>query len=238
LLDELERRSQEPTFIGRYDTQRVGIIGQSLGGYTAFALAGVPLNRTQLEQDCAVIDPVALALNLSLLLQCDVLTLETADYIDFRDDRIQAIVSINGVGSRLLDRNSLSNVDIPVMLISGGADTVTPALPEQVEPFSRLTTPHRYLLMMENATHFSAINIPDGDEPTVQLPTALVGPDPAIAHSYINAISLAFIGYHLSNDETFMPYLNASYARYLSQPDLPMALVRILSLSQLTYLQK
>ncbi|MEO1145246.1 MAG: alpha/beta hydrolase [Cyanobacteria bacterium J06638_22] len=238
LLDELERRSQEPNFIGRYDTQRVGIIGQSLGGYTAFALAGVPLNRPQLEQDCAVIDPVTLSLNLSLLLQCDVLTLEIEDSIDFQDDRIQAIVAINSVGSRLLDRDSLGNVDIPVMLISGGADTVTPALPEQVEPFARLTTPHRYLLMMENATHFSAIDIPDGDAPTVQLPTELVGPDPAIAHSYINAIGLAFMGYHLDNDDTFTPYLSARYTRYLSQPDLPMALVRALSLSQLTYLQK
>ena len=238
LLDELERRSQESNFIGRYDTQRVGIIGQSLGGYTAFALAGVPLNRPQLEQDCAVIDPVTLSLNLSLLLQCDVLTLEIEDSVDFQDDRIQAIVAINSVGSRLLDRDSLGNVDIPVMLISGGADTVTPALPEQVEPFARLTTPHRYLLMMENATHFSAIDIPDGDAPTVQLPTELVGPDPAIAHSYINAIGLAFMGYHLDNDDTFTPYLSARYTRYLSQPDLPMALVRALSLSQLTYLQK
>ncbi|MEO1209710.1 MAG: alpha/beta hydrolase [Cyanobacteria bacterium J06638_20] len=238
LLDALERRSQEPDFIGRYDTQRVGIIGQSLGGYTAFALAGVPLNRPQLEQDCAVIDPVTLSLNLSLLLQCDVLTLEIEDSIDFQDDRIQAIVAINSVGSRLLDRDSLGKVDIPVMLISGGADTVTPALPEQVEPFARLTTPHRYLLMMENATHFSAIDIPDGDAPTVQLPTELVGPDPAIAHSYINAIGLAFMGYHLDNDDTFTPYLSARYTRYLSQPDLPMALVRALSLSQLTYLQK
>ena len=238
LLDELERRSQEPAFRDRYDTQRVGIVGQSLGGYTAFALAGAPLNRPQLEQDCAVIDPVTLTLNLSLLLQCDVLTLETEDRIDFRDDRIQAILAINSVGSLLLDRNALASVSIPVMLISGGADTVTPALPEQVEPFARLTTPHRYLLMMDNATHFSAIDIPDGDAPTVQLPTELVGPDPAIAHAYINAIGLAFMGYHLSNEDTFAPYLDSSYARYLSQPDLPISLIHSLSLSQLTYLQK
>lgn len=238
LLDALEERSQEPALQGRYDTQQVGIIGQSLGGYTAFALAGAPLNRIQLEQDCATIDPVALSLNLSLLLQCDVLTLDTADHLDFRDDRIQAILAINSVGSRLLDRNALSKVNVPVMLIAGGADTVTPALPEQVEPFARLTTPYRYLLMMENATHFSAIDIPDGDAPTVQLPTGLVGPDPAIAHDYINALGLAFMGYHLNNEDTFAPYLNSTYARYLSQPDLPISLVRSISLSQLSYLQK
>jgi len=238
LLDALEERSQEPALQGRYDTQQVGIIGQSLGGYTAFALAGAPLNRTQLEQDCATIDPVALSLNLSLLLQCDVLTLDTADQLNFRDDRIQAILAINSVGSRLLDRNALSKVTVPVMLIAGGADTVTPALPEQVEPFARLTTPHRYLLMMENATHFSAIDIPDGDAPSVQLPTGLVGPDPAIAHDYINALSLAFMGYHLNNEAIFESYLNSTYARHLSQPDLPISLVRSVSLSQLSYLQK
>ncbi|MBD1910203.1 alpha/beta hydrolase [Leptolyngbya sp. FACHB-8] len=227
LLDELERRAQQdPTLRGRYDVQHVGVMGQSLGAYTAFALAGVPLNRTQLAADCAATNTITFSLNLSLLLQCDVLNLPIPDQLNFRDERVKAIFAINTVGSSLLDRTALAQVDIPVMVVSGGADTVTPALPEQITPFSQLAIPDRYLLMMENATHFSAIDIPEGETATVTLPSELVGPSPAIAHQYLTAFSLAFFGHYLQNDGSLENYLTPAYARYLSQPDLPIDLVR------------
>lgn len=227
LLDELERRAQAGSALqGRYDVQQVGVMGQSLGAYTAFALAGVPLNRNQLAADCAKTNAITFSLNLSLLLQCDVLNLPVPDQINFRDARVKAIFAINTVGSSLLDRSALADVNIPVMVVSGGADTVTPALPEQITPFSQLVVPDRYLLMMENATHFSAIDIPDGETATVTLPSELVGPNPAIAHQYLTAFSLAFFGHHLQQVEPLKNYLTPAYARYLSQPDLPIDLVR------------
>jgi len=238
LLDELENLAQQDsTLAGRYDVQQVGVLGQSLGAYTAFALAGVPLNRTQLGQDCATTNPITFSLNLSLLLQCDVLQVPTADALSFHDPRIKAIFAINTVGSSLLDRTALANVQVPVMVVSGGADTVTPALPEQIAPFSELTVPDRYLLMMENATHFSAIAIPEGETATVTLPTELVGPNPAIAHQYLTAFSLAFFGYHLQNNEALQPYLSSGYARYLSQSNLPIDLVKDFSPGVLSLVQ-
>jgi len=238
LLDALEQRAQaDPTLARRYDVQRVGVLGQSLGGYTAFALAGVPLNRTQLAADCATTNAITFSLNLSLLLQCDVLNLAIPDTLTFRDPRVKAIFAINTVGSSLLDREALAQVRTPVMVVSGGADTVTPALPEQITPFSRLLVPERYLLMMENATHFSAIAIPDGETATVTLPSELVGPEPAIAHQYLTAFSLAFFGHHLQQVSTLEPYLSPAYARYLSQPALPIDLVHTFSPGVLSLVQ-
>ena len=43
------------------------------------------------------------------------------------------------------------------MLIAGSADTVAPALLEQIQPFTWLTSPNKYLVLMNNGTHFSTI---------------------------------------------------------------------------------
>jgi len=239
LLDELEQlANQDPALAGQFDTNNVGVLGQSLGGYTAFALAGVPLNRSQLDSDCANANPVSVSLNVSLLLQCDVLNLPLSKQLNFQDDRVRAIFTINSVGSSLLDRQAFSELDLPVMTVSSGADTVTPALPEQIEPFARLMAPHRYLLMMQNATHFSAIDIPPGESVTISLPPTVVGPNPAIAHRYLSAFSLAFFGKYLMADDTLDLYLSSGYARHLSQPDLPIDLVHNFPFSYLAGLGK
>lgn len=239
LLDHLEERTKlDPGLTAKLDLTNVGILGQSLGGYTAFTLAGVPLNPVQLRSDCGTVTPVSQALNLSLLLQCEVLTLDLPPAMNFHDPRIRAIFSINTVGSSLLDRTTMAELEVPVMVVSGGADTVTPALPEQIEPFARLTSPQRYLLMMENATHFSAIDVPDGESTTVELPPTLVGPNPAIAHHYLSAFSLAFFGKYLQQETSLAPFLEPAYARHISQAALPINLVQDFPVSYLAILRK
>ena len=38
--------------------------------------------------------------------------------------------------------------------MASSADTVAPALPEQIRPFTWLTTPNRYLLVLEGGNPF------------------------------------------------------------------------------------
>jgi predicted dienelactone hydrolase len=229
LLDELERLShQDPRYRGWLNPRRVGVVGQSMGGYTALALAGATMSLPQLTEDCANTN----RLNLSLLLQCRVLEL-TKTTPDLRDDRVKVVLSINSLGSSLLGENGYNQLNVPVMLVASGADTVTPALTEQIRPFTWLTTPHRYLLLLQNGTHFSAIDVPSSDRVTVSLPPQMVGPNPAIAHRYLEAITVAFFGTYLNNAPQFSPYLSAAYARRISQPELPLSLVRSLSMIKL-----
>jgi predicted dienelactone hydrolase len=233
LLDQLEVLSQtDPRFSGRIDLQRVGVIGQSLGGYTALALAGAEFNLNQLAQDCKNSD----TLNLSLLLQCRVLQLPQTK-LSFRDDRVKAVIAINPIGSSLLGKTDLSKIQIPVMLISGTADTVAPSLLEQILPFTWLQTPNKYLTLLDGGTHFSTIDVPQDQSSAsgelVDIPDAFVGPDPRVARIYVRAIGVAFFKTYVENDSEYNVFLNAGYIHSISQKSFPITLVQALTGAQL-----
>jgi predicted dienelactone hydrolase len=232
LLDELTYLSEtDPALAGRLDPNQVGLIGQSMGGYTGLALAGAQIQFEQLNVDCTTD-----TLNLSLLLQCRALNL-LRPLPDLQDDRIQAVLAINPIGSSLVGESDYANLRLPIMIVSGSADTIAPALPEQIRPFTWLQTPDRYLLLLQGGTHFSSIDVPDPTASAsgrlVQLPPEVVGPDPSIAHLYLKSMSLAFMGTYVGNDSTYQSYLEAAYAQYITEAPMPIRLVQSLTPGQL-----
>jgi predicted dienelactone hydrolase len=230
LLDQLTTLSQtDPRFMGRINFNQVGVIGQSLGGYTALALAGGEINQEQLAQDCRNDD----TLNLSLLLQCR--ALELSEKPSFRDDRIKAIVAINPIGSSLFGKTDLSKIQIPVLIISSTADTVAPSLLEQILPYTWLQTPNKYLMLLDGGTHFSTIDAPDeaSRENQVELPSEFVGPNPRLAYSYLKAIGTAFFKTYVAEDAQYRSYLSAGYVNSISQYSFPTSFVRSLTAAQL-----
>jgi predicted dienelactone hydrolase len=230
VLDSLENRSQnDPQLFNRFNLEQVGIIGQSFGGYTALALAGAQINPARLQQDCP-----GNYLNLSLLLQCQALELSQPIH-DFRDPRVKAIIVVNPIGGSLLGEAGFSQITIPVMMVTGDADTIAPSLLEQIYPFTWLDAADRYLLLLRGATHFSTIGESGADSASMPLPPELVGPSPILARRYLNAMSLSFLRTHVNYELEFDGYLRSSYARYLSRDtELPLRLVRSLSPIQLT----
>ena len=231
LLDQLETLSQtDPRFAGRINLKQVGVVGQSLGGYTALALAGAEINQKQLAQDCQNAD----TLNLSLLLQCRALQLPPTEPT-FRDDRVKAVIAINPIGSSLLGKTDLSKIKIPVLIISGTADTVAPALPEQILPFTWLQTPDKYLMLLEGGTHFSTINAPTAASQNnqVQLPPEVIGPNPKLAYLYLKAIGTAFFKTYVAEEPQYRTFLSAGYVSSISQKSFPTMFVRSLTSAQL-----
>lgn len=227
LLDELTLRSQtDGVFRGKIDTTEVGVIGQSFGGYTALALAGATLNFPKLQKDCAALTN---SWNTSLLLQCRALALTPSQY-NFRDRRVKAVLAINPVSSSIFGPEGLGKIEIPVAIVTGSADTVAPALDEQIRPFTWLTTPEKYLVAMENGTHFSTLAPTPSDVP---LPERVLGPDLSLARRYTNVLSLAFFRYYVSNRLEYKPFLSASYMKFLGREPLPLSLVRSLSATEL-----
>ena len=227
LLDELTRLSQlNPLFRGKLSTQEVGVIGQSFGGYTALALAGATLNFPQLQRDCANINN---SWNTSLLLQCRALLLTPRPY-NFRDERVKAVLAINPITSSLLGPSGLSQIKIPVAIVTGSADTVAPALDEQIRPFTWLTTPEKYLVVMKNGTHFSTLAPTASDLP---LPESVLGPELGLARRYTDILSLAFMNSYLSDLADYKSYVTASYVQSISRETLPLNLVRSLSTTEL-----
>jgi predicted dienelactone hydrolase len=227
LLDSLEV-DRDSQFKDRLDLQNVGVIGQSFGGYTALVLAGAKINVSALQTNCP--DE---SLNLSLLLQCRALALTNVPS-DFRDDRIKAVIAINPIGSSLLGEAGFRDIQIPVMLVTGDADTVAPSLLEQIYPFTWLNASHRYLLLLRGATHFSTIGESDSDSGSVQLPPEIIGPDPAIARRYLNAMSVSFFEIFVTKQMSYLAYLGSGYARFISQNPMQLRLVSSLSPTQLS----
>lgn len=225
LLDQLERLDDsDSTF--QLNLQQVGVIGQSFGGYTALALAGASLNFDQLLHDCEDLNE---SWNVSLLLQCSVLQLPRTQY-NLHDDRVKAAIAINPITSSVFGKAEVSQIQVPVMIVSSSADTAAPALPEQILPFTWLTTPEKYLVLLEDGTHFSTIGETTAQTNALAIPSQVIGPDPAIARRYMKVLSVAFLQSYVAGIPKYRPYLSASYAQAISQAPLGLSLVKSLAL--------
>ncbi len=223
LLDQLQRLdNSEPSF--QLNLEQVGVIGQSFGGYTALALAGATLNFDQLHKDC---DKLNDSWNASLLLQCQVLQLPRTQY-SLHDPRVKAVIALNPITSSVFG-DSLSKIQVPVMIVSSSGDTVAPALSEQILPFTWLTTPEKYLAIIENGTHFSTIGLTDPTRDPFILPSQVIGPNPVIARGYTSALSVAFFQTYIAEMPEYHPYLSATSAQAISQAPLNLSLVQSLS---------
>lgn len=215
LLDELAKK-----YGNKIDTNNVGMIGQSFGAYTTLAIAGAELNFATLDQDCLDSDD---SWNLSLLIQCLALQIpESETEVDLKDPRITSAIAINPLVSSVFGRKSLNQIDIPVMLVSGSSDPITPALSEQIIPFTWLQTPEKYLVLLKGGTHFSTLNESAGSIP---VPAKAIGPDPKIAQGYIKQLGLAFFGNYVTQQPIYTDYLNSEYGLLISKRLMPLRLI-------------
>ena len=229
VLDELQRRRASDLVLqNRLNLQQVGVIGHSHGGYAALSLAGATINFELLRRNCERDN----FLNMSLLVQCKTAGLPPINY-PLRDERVKAIIAVNPLSSSIFGERGLSQIQVPVMLVAGSKDVVTPAVSEQIRPFTWLTTPERYLVLIENGTHFSVLPESTSSSRIIPVPAEMVGPDPAIARSYLSTLSVAFLQTHLANRPDYRSYLSASYAKFVSQPPLNLNLVQSLTTAQL-----
>jgi predicted dienelactone hydrolase len=221
-LNTLNRLNESPSPLRRQlDLSRVGVLGQSFGGYTALALAGATFDTAGLAAACP---PSTLSFNPSLLLQCQAAGLGDLG-TSLGDPRVGAIFIMNPIGSALFGKTGYGQVEVPVMIVGGTADTIAPAFPEQLEPFTWLTTPERYLLLISQGTHFSTIgDVATGDQP-VPIPPQIIGPQPELVWAYMQVLGLAYFKLTLEDDQRFQPALSAAFVAALEVYPYPLSLV-------------
>jgi predicted dienelactone hydrolase len=212
LIDELTRRNQTE-FGGRLNLTSVGVAGHSFGGYTALATGGATIDRENLQKEC---DRYIWRINLSLLLQCQALNLPRRDYV-FKDRRVGAIFAINPVNSAIFGQKGLSKISVPVMLGSGSYDPATPIVYEQSYSFLWLTTPDKYLAILEGQAHVDVSRLDPGIQEIIDSLPGLTLADSQLLAEYTNALALAFFEVYIAQNQTYRPYLTSSYARFISQ---------------------
>jgi predicted dienelactone hydrolase len=232
LLDELQRLNDyDVNLKGKLNLQKVGVIGHSLGGYTALALAGATINFQQVRKDCIP----NRSLNLSVFLQCGALELQPAIY-PIKDDRVKAILAFNPLNSTIFGSKGVSQIKIPTMLLGSSQDIFTPPVPEQIFPFTRLPNPDKYLALIENGTHFTVEIDPPPSQTVIPVPNGLLGPNRTAAYSYVKALSVAFFETHLVNKPNYRPYLSESYAKFISKAPLNLSLINSSSSEEIAQL--
>lgn len=232
VLNHMERLAKSNSSIPKnIDFKKVGMIGHSYGGYATLALvSGGSINFSKLEKTCQSESQW----NVSLLLQCEALKLPRQQY-KLNDARIKAAIAINPVDSSILGEEEIKQIQVPIMLVGGSADTVAPALEEQIVPFTWLTSPNKYLVLINNAGH-TAVSAPPPDNNFKVDLKFLAGSNPKLAQTYMKSLSVAFFKTHIANQSEYSEYLNPAYIQSISQAASPIGLLR--SLDVAAYMKK
>jgi predicted dienelactone hydrolase len=212
VIDELQRRNQAE-FEGKLDLENVGVAGHSFGGYTALAVGGAQIDFEYLQQEC---DRLYGGLNTALLLQCRALELPRQAY-NFRDSRVKAVLAANPVNRGIFGRQGISKIAIPVLLGAGSYDPAAPAVFEQASSFTWLTTPDKYLAMVEGQAHVNFSKLDAGITKAIDSIGDLTLPSQNLISNYFNSLMLAFFEVYISKNGSYRPYLQSAYAEYLSQ---------------------
>ncbi len=236
VLDELAYLNEVSYILGGHlNTEDVVVIGHSLGGYTALALAGAPLNLTYLREFCE--NPGHVALSPADWLQCGAVELE-GDQIDLRDRRVSQAIAFNPAIGRLFDETSLANINVPTLVLAGTSDTIAPAVSQQLLPFSYLRSP-RYLITAIGGTHLSV-----GDPTNLNhaltssvFTQELPGPETEKLRQMVEGISLAFVKQLTPEADLYAPFLSSAYVQSFSSADVRIRLNRELPDSLLSWLQ-
>jgi len=117
------------------------------------------------------------------------------------------------------------------MIVAGTADTVAPAYPEQIIPFTWLKNDNKYLVAMNGGTHFSVIA--ESPDSSIPVPSQVIGPSPYLAREYTNYLALAMFKTYVTNNQNYRPYLDANFINSLAQGKLFLRVVNELTRKEL-----
>lgn len=228
LLNELAKLNNQPGQLHfKLNTEKVTVIGHSLGGYTALALVGGELNLKELRQFCK--NSLNIGESPGDWLQCSAASLSDKK-LHLQDARVKSAIALNPLVGNLFGKNGLTQITKPVLMLSGTQDSLTPALKNQIEPFAHLQGP-KYLLTAIGGTHLSV------SDPTSTVSTATTivkerrGEETESLRQLTEAVSLAFVKQLTPEAKVYQPFLTSTYVQSFSTPQLPLRLISKLPVS-------
>lgn len=227
LLDELEHLNKHDGTVlgGKLNTDNVTVIGHSLGGYTALALAGAEMNLANLREFCDARS--LMELSPADWLQCSAVDLPDGDY-PLRDRRVNQIIAMSPVMGRIFDADGLSQITIPTIITSASQDSITPSVHQQLLPFrgfSNSDDPQRHrLLVAVGATHLS-MGDPDNLNAAITQSIFLKerrSEDTELMRRMMQGLALAFVKQQTPEADLYLPFLSSAYVQSWSTETIPL----------------
>jgi predicted dienelactone hydrolase len=203
---------------GVIDTDQVGVMGISYGGYTTLVMAGAQTDPDYFldwySEESAAGRPALRTLadvwGGDVPEVWDAVEAYRGQFNDLQegepwppitDERIQAALPVvPGIMSNSFGPRGLGAVTMPTMIIAGTADDIVSYEEEAVPMYGQLGAEDRYLLSLVDHTHFAL--------------------DTAAGELYFKHFSTAFFGYYLQGREDYADYLTADYVETLDVDDL------------------
>ena len=179
--------------LGRLPVNGAGLVlaGHSLGGLTALLAAGIA-PQPGLEGRCRTALERLPIHNPSRLIQCQLperaLPPPSRPPADLR-----GLVLFNGFGSLLWPEPGLGALPVPLLMVGGSLDLVTPPLDEQLALFLAVRDPRSRLVVVQGASHFSPLRMTQRDEALLRLGRELVGADPLRVQGVLLDVTSAFL---------------------------------------------
>ena len=234
VLDRMERLNYYSYSLrDRLNTEQVTLIGHSLGGYTALALAGAKLDLRPLASFCQQLSPV----NFSPAdwLQCAALDLPV-NRANLKDNRVSQVIVMNPLTGLLFGDQGLRQVKIPTLMFASTHDGVTPVAEQQLNPFRQLAG-QKYLVTMIGGSHLSVGDPDNLNSELARIPFMPALPDQSTGRlrSFVQGVSLSFIMQQTPEAEAYRNALTPSYAQLYSTAKLPLRLTQELPDSLTTW---
>jgi predicted dienelactone hydrolase len=227
VLDELQTLNQTASspLQGKLASDRVMVVGYSLGAATALSVAGAELQLTELKQRCP---GDILAFSLGETAQCFAEGLPEDRY-QLRDLRVKAAIALSPTTSLIFGETGLSQVAVPTLIAAESADKTTPALTEQIVGFDKMPSP-KWLVGIVGGTHLSVKDPSTTTDQAGQLDTLytggeVVGEQAVDVRNYVKAIALAMAAQLTDEASQYAIYLTPEYAQFASTKAFPIRLV-------------
>ena len=118
--------------------------------------------------------------------------------------KANAIIGFNAFGSLIWPKEKSSGIDVPILLIGGTYDLITPLVGEQFKVFLSAKNPFNRFLIIEGASHFSPIRIEnslEGNNDIFKIKETFIGSDPKLVQDLSLRTLVAFIN-NIKNDQS------------------------------------
>ncbi len=170
---------------GRAGSQGVVLMGHSLGGLVALMAAGMR-PEPGLERRCARALDHLPVINISRLLQCQIPQLSVPDLAapalpaagQLAPPPVMAVAIYNSFGSLLWPAAGLAPLAVPVLMVGGSLDLITPPIAEQLPAFLHSGHARSRLVLVQGASHFSPVRLARDGKALFRLGDQLVGIEP------------------------------------------------------------